>query len=184
VALAHGRDERDDALVEEAVAAAALTEDLDALPEGLETRVGERGIMLSGGQRQRTALARAFYKGFEILILDDVLSAVDHATEKRLIDQIYKRRWGATTLIVSHRVSALRHADQILVLDDGKIIARGDHQGLLSDTSGPYWRAWRMQQARAEETGEQLPPPSPKQTLVSMAARSDGPPPPDGLVRG
>jgi len=148
VALADAPEERDDARVEDAVRGAALGGDLSALPEGLDTRVGERGVMLSGGQRQRTALARAFYKDFELLFLDDVLSAVDHATEKRLIDQIYERRKGATTLIVSHRVSALRQADQILVLDGGRIIARGTHQSLLADPSGPYWRAWRLQQAR------------------------------------
>lgn len=163
VALAHGPEERDDARVEDAVAAAALSDDLGALPEGLETRVGERGVMLSGGQRQRTALARAFYKDFEILLLDDVLSAVDHATEKRLIDEIYRRRKGATTLIVSHRVSALKHADQILVLDDGRVVARGTHDQLLADTAGPYWRAWRLQQER--EPTPTAPAPAPAATL-------------------
>ncbi len=151
VALAHAAAERDEARVEDAVRGAALSDDLGALPEGLETKVGERGVMLSGGQRQRTALARAFYKDFEILLLDDVLSAVDHATEKRLIDEIYSRRKGATTLIVSHRVSCLKHATQILVLEDGKVVARGTHDQLLADTDGPYWRAWRLQQAREAE---------------------------------
>lgn len=151
VALADSPAERDDARVEDAVRGAALSDDLQALPEGLETKVGERGVMLSGGQRQRTALARAFYKDFEILLLDDVLSAVDHATEKRLIDEIYRRRKGATTLIVSHRVSALKHADQILVMEAGRVIARGTHDALLGDKDGPYWRAWRLQQAREAE---------------------------------
>jgi ATP-binding cassette subfamily B multidrug efflux pump len=160
VALAHSPAERDDARVEDAVRGAALSDDLSALPEGLETKVGERGVMLSGGQRQRTALARAFYRDFEILILDDVLSAVDHATEKKLIDAIYSRRKGATTLIVSHRVSALRHATQILVMEDGKVIARGSHDELLRDTDGPYWRAWRLQQARESEAGHELAAPT------------------------
>ena len=157
VALAALPEDRDDARVEEAVRAAALTDDLAALPAGLETTVGERGVMLSGGQRQRTALARAFYKGFELLLLDDVLAAVDHATEKRLIDEIYARRKGATTLIVSHRVSAIRHADQILVLDEGRVVARGTHDALLADTAGPYWRAWRLQQARDAEPSDVSP---------------------------
>lgn len=151
VALADSKETRDDRRVEEAVMAAALGDDLGALPEGLETRVGERGVMLSGGQRQRAALARAFYRDFEVLLLDDVLSAVDHATEKRLIDAIYARRKGATTLIVSHRVSALRHADLILVMERGRVIARGTHEALLRDHAGPYWRAWRLQQEREAE---------------------------------
>ena len=153
VALADTAEQRDDARVEDAIRGAALSDDLQALPEGLETKVGERGVMLSGGQRQRTALARAFYKDFEILLLDDVLSAVDHATEKRLIDEIYRRRKGATTLIVSHRVSALKHADQILVMEDGRVVARGTHDELLADTDSSYWRAWRLQQAREAEPG-------------------------------
>jgi ABC-type multidrug transport system fused ATPase/permease subunit len=118
--------------------------------------------MLSGGQRQRAALARAFYRDFDLLLLDDVLSAVDHNTEKRLIDSIYetiqKQGRSATTLIVSHRISALRHADKIIVLDDGKVVAEGRHDELLRDEDGPYWRAWRLQQARERD---EVPPSSP-----------------------
>jgi ATP-binding cassette subfamily B protein len=150
VALADDARTRDDARVAEAVQAACLGEDLQALEHGLETRVGERGVMLSGGQRQRAALARAFYRDFEMLLLDDVLSAVDHATEKRLIDAIYARGKGATTLIVSHRVSALKHADRIIVLDGGKKVAEGTHDALVQE-DGPYARAWRLQQARDAE---------------------------------
>ncbi len=162
VALADGPDHLDEARVQASLSAAALDEDLHALPEGLHTKVGERGITLSGGQRQRTALARAFYrpletgesgkasKGRGLLLLDDVLSAVDHATEKRLIDSIYARGKGQgnAVVLVSHRVSALKDADRIVVLDHGRIIAEGTHAALMADTSGPYWRAWRLQQAR------------------------------------
>lgn len=155
VALADDASTRDDAKVERAVKAACLSDDLSALADGLDTKVGERGVMLSGGQRQRAALARAFYRDFELLLLDDVLSAVDHATEKRLIDSIYQTIAGqgraATTLIVSHRISALRHADEILVLDAGRVVARGRHDDLLKDESGLYWKAWRLQQARERE---------------------------------
>lgn len=155
VALAEDASTRDDAKVERAVTAACLDDDLSALANGLDTRVGERGVMLSGGQRQRAALARAFYRDFELLLLDDVLSAVDHATEKRLIDSIYQTiaRQGraATTLIVSHRISALKHADEILVLDQGRVVRKGTHDELLSDETGPYWRAWRLQQARERD---------------------------------
>lgn len=151
VAIADTAEERDDVRVQAALDAAALQEDLSALPEGLDTRVGERGITLSGGQRQRAALARAFYRDFEVLLLDDVLSAVDHATERKLVHNIEERSrhgHGATTLIVSHRVSALRGADEIIVLEHGRIVARGKHDQLLADESGPYYKAWRLQQAR------------------------------------
>ncbi len=161
VALAEEANTRDEARVEAAVKAACLNDDLRALADGLETRVGERGVMLSGGQRQRAALARAFYRDFDLLLLDDVLSAVDHNTEKRLIDSIYqtiqKQGRSATTLIVSHRISALRHADKIIVLDDGRVVAEGRHDELLRDEDGPYWRAWRLQQARERD---EVPPSS------------------------
>ncbi len=137
----------DDARVAAAAEDAALTDDLAALPEGLETRVGERGIMLSGGQRQRTALARAFYRDARVLLLDDVMSAVDHATEKRLIDAVYRRAAGATLVIVSHRVSVLARADRILVLEDGRVVDEGTHDELVR-RDGPYARAWTLQQAR------------------------------------
>jgi ATP-binding cassette subfamily B multidrug efflux pump len=149
VALADDAKARDDARVEAAVSAACLGDDLRALADGLETRVGERGVMLSGGQRQRAALARAFYRDFEVLLLDDVLSAVDHATEKRLIEAIYERGRGATTLIVSHRVSALKHADHIIVLEGGKLAAEGTHAALVGQ-EGPYAKAWRLQKAQEE----------------------------------
>jgi len=148
IALAAPPGERDEPRVEVAAAAAALTDDLEALPDGLDTVVGERGITLSGGQRQRTALARAFYRDFELLLLDDVLSAVDHATEKRLIDAIYARASGATTLVVSHRISVLKRAHRIVVLDGGRCVASGTHEELLAQGVGPYVRTHRLQEAR------------------------------------
>ncbi|MFO0744978.1 MAG: ABC transporter ATP-binding protein [Myxococcota bacterium] len=154
VALAAEPGEADEARVKDSVDTAALGDDLDALPEGLDTKVGERGITLSGGQRQRAALARAFYRDFEVLLLDDVLSAVDHATEKKLISAIERRAVtgaGATTLIVSHRVSAIKAADEIVVLDRGAIVARGTHESLLADQDGHYFKAWKLQQAREAE---------------------------------
>ena len=117
------------------------------LPDGLDTRVGERGVTLSGGQKQRTALARAFYRDFDILLLDDVLSAVDHETEKALIEAIYRRGQGATMLLVSHRISVLSKADHIIVFEDGKLRETGRHQALLEKPDSPYARAWRLQQA-------------------------------------
>ena len=139
------------ARLERAVEDAALSPDLEVLPERLDTVVGERGITLSGGQRQRVALARAFYRDFDVLLLDDVLSAVDHATEGLLIDAIYRRSREAdggprTTVVVSHRVSVLARADRVLVLDGGRLVDSGTHDALVS-REGPYLQAWRLQQA-------------------------------------
>ncbi|MBM4391409.1 MAG: ABC transporter ATP-binding protein [Deltaproteobacteria bacterium] len=136
-----------DEQVRGAVAAAALDPDVAALPDGLGTVVGERGIALSGGQRQRVALARALLREAPIVLLDDVLSAVDHATEQELIGTL-RSRAGATRVVVSHRLSALVHADFILVLDAGKLVDQGTHDELLS-RPGPYREAWLAQQVAA-----------------------------------
>ena len=127
-----------DPKLDQVIDAACLVDDLAALPEGLETVVGERGVMLSGGQRQRVALARALYRAPPLLLLDDVLSAVDQGTEARLVSAIRglrsQREGGVipTTVIVSHRTSVLEHADEILVLDEGMIVERGTHAELLA----------------------------------------------------
>jgi len=141
--------------VDQAVEDAALNSDLAAFPSGIDTVIGERGITLSGGQRQRVALARAFHRSFDVLLLDDVLSAVDHATESRLIEAIYRRledRDGtrATALIVSHRVSVLAQADRVLVMEAGRIVDEGHHDELITRDSGAYRRAWMLQEAEGE----------------------------------
>jgi ATP-binding cassette subfamily B multidrug efflux pump len=139
--------EPDEALVREAVAMAALELDLETLPDGLDTVVGERGIMLSGGQRQRVALARGLYRGGDILVLDDVLSAVDHQTEARLVETVgglARRPSAPTVFIASHRLSALRHCDTVLVLDRGRLVDQGVHEELV-ERSGPYRDAWTVQ---------------------------------------
>jgi ATP-binding cassette subfamily B protein len=127
----------DDARLEEVVDSACLADDISQLPEGMQTVVGERGVMLSGGQRQRAALARALYRERPILLLDDVLSAVDQGTEVRMVEAIRNLRGGIhgvapTTVIVSHRTSVLEHADEILVLDRGRVIERGTHDELIA----------------------------------------------------
>ncbi len=129
-------------------AAAQLEGELDRLPKGVDTVVGERGQMLSGGQRQRAQLARAFYRGTRLLILDDVLSAVDHETEVRLLrairEQLGEGEARPTAIIVSSRLSALRHADEIVVLEDGVIVERGRHDALVA-AGGRYAEAFATQ---------------------------------------
>ena len=137
--------------VRAAVEMAALGADLASLPDALETVVGERGIMLSGGQRQRVALARGLYRGGDLLILDDVLSAVDHHTEAQLVEAVAglaRRPEAPTVLISSHRLSALRHCDLVLVLDGGRLVDSGPHNE-LTERPGIYRDTWLVQSQRA-----------------------------------
>ena len=140
--------------IRDAVDMAALGADLEALPDGLQTVVGERGIMLSGGQRQRVALARGLYRSGDVLILDDVLSAVDHQTESQLVDTVAhlaRRPEAPTVLISSHRLSALRHCDTVLVLDSGRLVDEGPHSELIR-RPGVYRDTWLVQsQSAADE---------------------------------
>ncbi len=106
--------------------------DLENLPLGIETLVGEKGVSLSGGQKQRVSIARALIKDPEILILDDSLSAVDAKTETKIIENIQEERKGRTTIITTHRLSAVQHANWIIVLDDGVIVEEGTHEELLA----------------------------------------------------
>ena len=144
-------DDIDDARVHAAAIAAALTEDIERLDDGLDTVVGERGLMLSGGQRQRAQIARALYAGARLLILDDVLSAVDHDTEAQLLAALRAeitgtsgRGGGCSAIIISSRLSALAGCDEILVLDQGGIVERGDH-ATLAASGGLYAQAWAVQ---------------------------------------
>lgn len=118
----------DEALRDAAAGAEILTE-IEAFPNGWETQIGEKGVRLSGGQKQRLALARLLLRKPPLLLLDDVLSAVDHSTERRLIDHLYKQ--GSALIIVSHRGSALKRCDEILVLADGKVVDRGTFDELV-----------------------------------------------------
>jgi ATP-binding cassette subfamily B protein len=111
---------------------AGLTEDIAGFPDGYDTLVGERGLTLSGGQKQRTAIARAVLREPAILILDDALSSVDTYTEEKILAQLRGVMRGRTTLIVSHRISTIRDADLICVLDEGQIIEQGTHFELLA----------------------------------------------------
>jgi len=135
--------------VEAAARLADVERDILTFPEGYETQLGERGITLSGGQRQRVGLARALVRDAPILVLDDCLSAVDTATEERILSALEPVLSERTTLIIAHRVSALRHADEIFVLDDGRIVERGSHDELVA-AGGEYARLFRMQQMEAD----------------------------------
>ncbi len=140
-----GKSDATDDEVMAAIRTAAFDQDLHTFPEGLDTIVGERGVALSGGQKQRVSLARAFIANPEILILDDALSAVDARTEARIIENIRTERAGKTTLIATHRLSAVEHADHIVVLDKGQIIEEGTHAELLQ-AKGWYYEQYERQQ--------------------------------------
>jgi ATP-binding cassette, subfamily B, multidrug efflux pump len=141
--------------VRRAAAVAQLTDTIASLPDGFETRLGERGVNLSGGQRQRTTLARAIAREPAILILDDALSAVDTHTETRILASLRDVLRLRTAIIVSHRVSAVMNADQIVVLDDGRLVERGTHTELLS-ASGVYSVLLRRQLLEEDLEGDTL----------------------------
>ncbi|GGA36283.1 ABC transporter ATP-binding protein [Paenibacillus physcomitrellae] len=132
--------------VQIAASQALLLESVNSFPEGFQTRLGERGVTLSGGQRQRASLARGLMKKPELLILDDSMSAVDAVTESGILDNLVRERTGKTTLIIAHRISSVQHADEIIVLDQGRIAQRGTHEQLLHDPNGLYASLYRIQQ--------------------------------------
>ena len=134
--------------VERAAKLAAVHEDILRLPRGYDTPVGERGVTLSGGQRQRVAIARALLADAPLLLLDDALSAVDTETEARILGHLREARVGRTVVIVSHRLSAVVDADEIVVLRDGHIVEQGGHAALVAG-HGWYARQWRYQQLQA-----------------------------------
>jgi len=147
-----GRGDATDAEVDEAARLAGLSTDVAGFPQGLFTVIGERGITLSGGQKQRTAIARALVRNPLVLILDDSLSAVDTATEERILNALKEVRKGRTALVVSHRVSSVKDADHIIVLDDGRIVERGTHESLLAH--GGYYADLYRRQTLEEEIEE------------------------------
>ncbi|WP_027109164.1 ABC transporter ATP-binding protein [Lacticigenium naphthae] len=140
--------------VREIAKLAAVHEDIEDLPMGYETEVGERGVSLSGGQKQRVSIARAMASNPEILILDDSLSAVDAETESNILANLKKQRDNHTTIISAHRISSVMHAEEIIVLKNGKIVERGTHDELLQNNG--WYKEMFEQQKLASQKGEEL----------------------------
>ncbi|EYB67198.1 ABC transporter [Deinococcus phoenicis] len=139
--------------VREAARLAGLADDVEGFPKGYDTMLGERGVTLSGGQRQRTAIARAIVRNPHILILDDSLSAVDTETERKILDGLREVARGRTVILIAHRVSTLRHADQIVVLEEGRVIEQGTHDDLLA-AGGHYAGLERLQRLASDLDAE------------------------------
>lgn len=135
--------------VDEVLNLSQLASDVARLELGDQTLVGEKGIMLSGGQKQRLSIARALLEPADLIIMDNVLSAVDYETERKILEGLFKRLKNQSVLVVSHRVNALEYMDEIIVLNQGKVIAKGDHKTLLK-TCPYYYETWQLQQNEAE----------------------------------
>ena len=123
---------------------------MESLPDGLDTRVGERGLKLSGGEKQRVAIARVILKNPPILILDEATSSLDSVSEQAILDALNEVSQRRTTLVIAHRLSTVRDADTILVMDAGRIAERGSHQELLA-AGGRYAELWNQQQRQRED---------------------------------
>ncbi len=147
--IAFGLPEADEVRVERAARLSHLRDDILGFPKGYKTLLGERGVNLSGGQRQRAAISRALILDPKILILDDSLSSVDSDTESEILNHLTELREGKTVVIVSHRISSVINADEILVMDDGRIVERGTHDELIA-AGGIYAEMYRKQLITAE----------------------------------
>ena len=152
--IAYDDPSRDHQEILEVARAAALEETIENFPEGLNTILGERGVTLSGGQKQRAALARGLIRRTPLLILDDCFSAVDTETEEHILAGLKRVRIESTTLLVSHRVSTARHADRIIVLEQGRVIESGSHRELLD--AGGFYADLERSQRRSDRMEQQL----------------------------
>jgi len=151
--IAYGREDASDADIRAAARGAAIAPFIEAQPDGYDTRVGERGLKLSGGEKQRVAIARTLLKNPPILILDEATSALDSRTEAAILDTLDDAGRGRTTLVIAHRLSTVVGADEIVVLDEGRIAERGTHAQLLR-ASGLYAEMWNRQAAEREAAEE------------------------------
>jgi ATP-binding cassette subfamily B protein len=137
-------------LVAQAAKDAAVYNNIMELDKGFETMIGERGITLSGGQKQRVSIARAIVKHPQVLIFDDCLSAVDTRTEEEILNNLGRNMAGKTSIIIAHRISTIKNADKILVMDNGEIIEQGNHQDLMQ-RKGIYFELYEKQLLEEEE---------------------------------
>ncbi len=153
--IAYGRTDATKQEVEEAARMARIHDFVSDLPDGYEAMVGERGLKLSGGEKQRVAIARTILKQPSILLFDEATSALDTHTEREIQESLREVSRDRTTLIIAHRLSTVVHADEIVVLDQGRIVERGTHSGLL-ETEGRYAKMWRQQQQGAMEESPSL----------------------------
>ncbi|HEY9381821.1 MAG TPA: ABC transporter ATP-binding protein/permease [Burkholderiales bacterium] len=150
--IRYGRPDSSDEEVIQAAQAAHIHDFIASLPEGYESKVGERGLKLSGGEKQRVAIARALLKSPRILIFDEATSALDSKSEQAIQDELDRLAEGHTTLVIAHRLSTVMDADEILVMDHGRIVERGGHRFLLN-LGGQYAQMWALQQQEREDEG-------------------------------
>ncbi len=148
--IRYGKPDATDQEVESAARLASIHDFIMTLPQGYETRVGERGLKLSGGEKQRVAIARTVLKNPSVLVLDEATSALDIKTERDIQSALINVSRNRTTLVIAHRLSTIVTADEILVINEGQIVERGSHQDLL-DASGSYAEMWRRQKEAADE---------------------------------
>ena len=154
--IAYGRPDATQEEVYAAARSAHVHDFIESLPDKYATIVGERGLKLSGGEKQRVAIARTILKNPEILIFDEATSALDSKSEKRIQTELKRIAKNRTTLTIAHRLSTIADADQILVMDHGRIIERGSHTQLLA-SNGSYAHMWELQQQEEIKQNQQMP---------------------------
>jgi ATP-binding cassette subfamily B protein len=149
--IAFGKKDASEAQIAAALRKSEMAATVEQFPDGLNTKLGERGINLSGGQKQRLTIARALIRQPKILLFDDCLSSVDTITEQRIIENIRKESVGKTVIFITHRIGAIQHADRIIVLDEGRIVENGNHRSLLMK-QGLYARLYKQQSKNEKQT--------------------------------